>query len=121
MNVTLAVVGHHSSEPVKGRGGAPIDLSNTTLPTSAEDPAAGRLFGAVEAAVRDMRLRAASTPAGAEAPLRLGLIVTTEAGTNLEVNTTPPNLQEVDLHDSETRATLLSNLRNLERSVVTDR
>jgi hypothetical protein len=120
MNVTLCVVSRHSSVPVKGADGTAVDLSDTTLPATAEGPAASRLFSAVEDARRKLRLRSASTPAGADIPLRLGLITTTDAGTDMAVETTPPDLQEKDLHDPDEQARLLEALRALERSVLTD-
>ncbi|GEM_PF-3654915 len=119
MNAHLAVVGQRSSEPVLGPGGAPVDLTDTTLPTSARGTAARRLFGALADALREMRTRQAQLPADAKSPLRVGLVATAQNGTALDVQTAPTNLRTLDLDDPDDCETVLHELRALERAFLT--
>jgi hypothetical protein len=117
MRVLLAVISRHFSERVTSAG-RPVDLSDTAVPTSADVPAARRLVDAIAAAVREMRIRLRSTPAGGDAPLRLGGITTTDAGTGMEVETVSLPLQEVDFESTADRAQVLQALQELERNVL---
>jgi hypothetical protein len=117
MRVHLAVISEHFSERVTD-GGSPVDLADTAVPASAEGPAAERLVDAIARAVRAMRIRLRSTPAGGDAPLRLGVISTTEAGTGLEVDTAALSLQDVDFASKAGRADVLDALHELERAFL---
>lgn len=114
MRVHLAVISQHFSERVTA-GGGPVDLAETAVPAATDTPAAGRLLDAIERAVREMRIRLRSTPAGGDAPLRLGVISTTDAGTGMEVETVPLSLQDVDLQSEAGHSRVLEALRDLER------
>lgn len=118
MQAHLTVISEHFSERVQGPGGHPVDLADTAVPTSADTPAAKRLVEAVAEAVREMRLRLRSTPAGGDAPLRLALVSTTDAGTGMEIETAPPSLQEVDLQSRSGREQVLESVRELERTFL---
>ena len=116
MRSHLALVSEHFSEQIIGTDGRPIDLSDTPLPTDADTPAARRLIDAIDEARRELRVRLRSTPAGADAPLRLGIISTTEAGTGMEVETAPLAVQDLDFQSDADRERLLDGLRELERA-----
>ena len=120
MNAHLAVVGRRSSQPVMGPGGAPVDLTDTALPTSARGPDATRLFRALADARREMRVRQSQAPADATSALRLGIIETAKNGTTLEVRTASTNLRTLDLQDKGDRETVLRELRALERELPED-
>ena len=119
MNAHLAVVGRRSSHPVDGSDRSPLDLTDTALPTSVYGAEARRLFRALDDALREMRVRQAQAPTDAESSLRLGLIVTAENGTGLDVHTASTNLRTVDLDDADDRKTVLGELRDLEREFLT--
>jgi len=116
MRSQLALVSEHFSEQITGSDGRPVDLSDTTLPADADTPAARRLIDAIAEARRELRIRLRSTPAGGDAPLRLGIISTTEAGTGMEVETAPLAVQDLDFESNDDRERLLDGLRELERS-----
>ena len=118
MNAHLAVVGRRSSHPVEGADRSPLDLTDTALPTSVHGTEARRLFRALDDALREMRVRQAQAPADAESALRLGLIVTAENGTALDVHTASTNLRTVDLDNSGDRETVLGELRDLEQEFL---
>ncbi|WP_103026780.1 hypothetical protein [Salinibacter altiplanensis] len=118
MNAHLAVVGHRSSHPVHGADRSPLDLTDTALPTSVHGAEARRLFRALDDARREMRVRQAQSPADAKSPLRLGLVVTGENGTALDVHTASTNLRTVDLDDAGDREAVLGELRDLEREFL---
>jgi hypothetical protein len=67
---------------------------------------------------REMRVRLRSTPAGGDAPLRLALIITTAAGTDMDVTTAPLSVQEVDFDAAADREQVLDHLRDLERALL---
>lgn len=116
MRSQLALVSEHFSERITGADGRPVDLSDTTLPSSADAPAAHRLIDAVAEARRELRIRLRSTPAGGDAPLRLGIISTTGAGTGMEIETASLPVQDLDLQSDADRERLLDGLRELERA-----
>ena len=118
MRSYLAVASEHFSEQICGSDGTPIDLVDTVLPRSVDTPSAARLMRAVADAKREMRIRLGSTPAGRDAPLRLAVITTTEAGTGMEAKTAPLPLQEVDLETESDRRRVLQVLRDLERDIL---
>lgn len=118
MRSYLAVASAQFSERITGADGAPIDLADTTLPQSIDAPKAERLLDAVARAKREMRIRLGSTPAGRDAPLRLALITTTDAGTGMEAETAPLPLQEADLQSDDDRRRVLRHLRELEESFL---
>jgi hypothetical protein len=118
MRAQLAVITEHFSERVSGPGGAPIDLSEEALPASPDDPAARRLVDAIAQAVQEIRIRLRSTPAGGDAPLRLGVISTTDAGTGMEVETVDLPLQSVDFASEAGRADVLDALHKLEQAFL---
>ena len=118
MNAHLAVVGRRSSQPLMGSGRTPLDLTDTTVPTSLHGAEARRLFRALTDACREMRTRQAQAPTDAESPLQLGLIVTAENGTALDVHTASLNLRTVDLDDADDRETVLDALRTLEQKFL---
>ncbi len=118
MNAHLAVIGHRSSQPVTGSGGAPIDLVDTALPSSVHAPEARRLFRAVGDALREMRVRQGQATADATTPLRLGIIATAEDGTALDVQPASTNLRTLDLEAEEDREAVLRELRALERAFL---
>lgn len=117
MRVHLAVISEHFSERVTDGGGA-VDLADTAVPASAGAPAARRLVDAIARAVREIRIRLRSTPAGGDAPLRLGVISTTDAGTGMEVETVDLALQDVDFASEAGRADVLDALHELERTFL---
>ena len=119
MNAHLAVVGRQSSQPVAGAGGTPVDLADTVLPPSAEDPSSTWLFRAIADALREMRVRQAQVPGEADSPLRLGLIVTAENGTALDVKTGSANLRDLDVAGPD-REAVLRDLRALEEAFLLD-
>jgi hypothetical protein len=116
MRAQLAVITEHFSERVSGHGGAPIDLSEETLPASPDDPAARRLVDAIAQAVREIRIRLQSTPVGSDVPLRLGVISTTDAGTGMEVETVALSLQSVDF--ASEAGDVLDALHKLEQAFL---
>ena len=116
MRSQLALVSEHFSEQITGADGRPVDLSDTALPTSADTAAARRLIDAIAEARRELRIRLRSTPAGADVPLRLGIISTTEAGTGMEIETVPLPVQELDFQSDADRERILDSLRELERA-----
>lgn len=118
MQAHLTVISEHFSERVAGPGGGPVDLAETTLPSSAAAPAGERLLDAIERAVQEMRIRLRSTPAGGAAPLRLAVVSTTDAGTGMEVETGELALQDVDFQSDADRAKVLDALHNLERAFL---
>ena len=118
MNAHLAVVGRRLSQPVMGSGGAPVDLTDTALPTSARGSDATRLFRALADALREMRVRQSQASANATSALRLGLIETAQNGTALEVRTASTNLRTLDLQDRDDRETVLRELRALEQEFL---
>jgi hypothetical protein len=118
MNVHLAVVGRRSSQPVQGSGGAPVDLADLGLPASAEDRSSRWLFEAIGDALREMRVRQGQVPGDAASPLRLGLIVTAENGTALDVKTGSANLRDLDVTTRPDRETVLEELRALEEALL---
>jgi len=120
MNAHLAVVGRRSSHPVAGSGRAPMDVTDMTVPTSVHGAEARRLFRALADACREMRTRQAQAPTDAQSPLRLGLVVTAENGTNLDVHTASLNLRTVDLDDPDDREPVLRALRDLKRQFRAD-
>lgn len=101
-----------------GSGGAPVDLTDTALPTSARGPDATRLFRALTDALREMRVRQSQASADARSSLRLGIIETAQNGTALEVRTASTNLRTLDLQDEDDRGTVLRELRALEREFL---
>lgn len=117
MRAHLAVMSEHFSERVTA-GGTPVDLAETGLPTSTDDPAAARLLDAISTAVQEMRIRLRSTPAGGDAPLRLAVVATTDAGTGMEVETVGLSLQEVEFASEDGRADVLDALHDLERAFL---
>jgi len=117
MRVHLAVISEHFSERVI-QGGGPVDLADTAVPASADTPAARRLVDAIAEAVREIRIRLRSTPAGGDAPLRLGVISTTDAGTGMEVETVSLSLQSVDFASQAGRADVIEALQALERDFL---
>lgn len=119
MNAQLAVIGHRTSETVTQSGSAPVDLTDVGLPSSPNDPAAAGLLRAIEDALRDMRVRQRQVPGDATSPLRLGLIVTADNGTGLNVQTGSVNLRDLDLGTSADRETVLDELHTLEREFLT--
>jgi hypothetical protein len=119
MRSHLALVSEHFSEQIAGANGRPVDLSDTTLPPSADTAAADRLIDAIAEARREIRIRLRSTPAGGDAPLRLGIISTTEAGTGMEIETVPLPVQELDFQADADRERVLDSLRELERAWLT--
>ncbi|PSQ95709.1 MAG: hypothetical protein BRD55_08715 [Bacteroidetes bacterium SW_9_63_38] len=118
MRAHLSVVSEHFSERVTGHGGAPIDLAEMSLPASADTPAAQRLVDAIAEAVREMRIRLRTTPAGGDAPLRLGIVATTDAGTGMEIETVGLSLQDVDFTAGAGRTKVLDALHDLERAFL---
>ena len=118
MRAYLAIVSRHFSERIPGPDGTPLDLAETTLPTRADSARADRLMEALARARREMRVRLRSTPAGGDAPLRLALITTTSAGTDMDVETAPLPVQEVDFESAADRKRVLDPLRALERSLL---
>ena len=120
MNAHLAVVRCRSSQPIMGSGGAPIDLTDTALPTSARGSDATRLFRALADARREMRVRQSHASADAPSTLRLVIIETAQNGTALEVRTASTNLRTLDLQDEDDRETVLRELRALERELLGD-
>jgi hypothetical protein len=118
MRAQLAVITEHFSERVTGERGVPVDLSERAIPETLGDPRAKRLIDAVAQAGREIRIRLRSTPAGGDAPLRLGGISTTEAGTGLEVETADLSLQDVDFTSEAGRADVLDALHKLERAFL---
>jgi hypothetical protein len=118
MRSHLALVSEHFSEQISGTDGRPVDLSDTALLTDADTPAADHLIEAIAEARRELRIRLRSTPAGGDAPLRLGIISTTEAGTGMEIETAPLPVQELNFRDNADRERLLRSLRELERSML---
>jgi hypothetical protein len=116
MRSQLALVSEHFSEQIAGRDGRPVDLSDTALPADADTAAARRLIDAIAEARRELRVRLRSTPAGGDAPLRLGIISTTEAGTGMEIETAPLPVQELDFQSDADRERILDSLRELERT-----
>ena len=118
MRTYLAIVSEHFSERISGSDGAPLDLSETSLPARADSAEADRLMEALARAQREMRVRLRSTPAGGDAPLRLALITTTAAGTDMDVETAPLPVQEVDFESAADRERALDHLRDLERSLL---
>lgn len=119
MNAHLAVIGRHTSETVPASGGAPLDLADTAVPNSTDDPAATRLFRAVKDTLREMRVRQGQVPGDARSPLRLGLIVTAQNGTGMDIQTGSANLRDLDLETNEDRETVLDELRTLEQEFLT--
>jgi hypothetical protein len=118
MKSYVAVASEHFSEQICGPDGTPIDLVDTALPRSTDSPQAARLLEAIADAKREMRIRLGSTPAGRDAPLRLAVITTTDAGTGMEVETASLPLQEVDLEAEAHRTRVLQALRELERDLL---
>ncbi|MFB6248115.1 MAG: hypothetical protein ABEL97_06060 [Salinibacter sp.] len=118
MNAHLAVVGHRSSQPVLGAGGAPVDLADTALPASAADRSSSWLFDAIDDALRQMRVRQGQVPGDASSPLRLGLVVTAENGTALDVKTGSVNLRDLEVATPPDRQTVLSEIRDLEQAFL---
>ncbi len=118
MRSYIAVASEHFSEQIRGPDGTPIDLTDTALPRSTDTPQAARLLEAIADATREMRVRLGSTPAGREAPLRLGVITTTDAGTGMEAETAPLPLQEVDLESEADQRRVLNALCELERDIL---
>lgn len=116
MRSYLAVVSEQFSKRVLGPGGSAVELTDTALPTSAASPDGKRLLDAIERARREIRVRLRSTPAGGDAPLRLGVVTTTDAGTGMEIDTVPIPLQDLDFDVEADREQLLEGLRDLERS-----
>lgn len=119
MNAHVAVIGRHTSETVPASGGAPLDLADTAVPSSSDGPAATRLFRAIRETLREMRVRQRQVPGDATSPLRLGLIVTRQNGTGMDIQTGSVNLRDLDLASSGDRAILLDELRNLEQKFLT--
>lgn len=118
MNAQLAVIGHRSSETVVREGG-PVDITDVALPHSTDAPPARRLCRAIENALREMRVRQGRVPGDATSDLRLGLIITKENGTGLEVKTGDENLRDLDLGTRTGRETVLEELHDLERDFLT--
>jgi len=116
MRSYLALVSEHFSERISGSDGAPLDLSEGTLPAETGTVQADRLIEAIKEARREIRIRLRSTPAGAEVPLRLAIIQTTDAGTDMDIETAPLPIQEVNFQSETDREKLLSSLRKLEQS-----
>ncbi len=119
MNAHLAVIGHRTSETVTPSGAAPVDLADSAVPSSTNGPAATRLFRAISDALREMRVRQRQVPGDATSSLRLGLIVTAENGTGMDVRTGSANLRDLDLDTTHDRETVLDELRTLERDFLT--
>lgn len=119
MNAQLAVIGRRTSESVDQPGGIPVDLTDITLPASKDDPAATRLLRAIDDALREMRVRQRQVPGNASSPLRLGLIVTADNGTGLNIQTGSVNLRDIDLPTKRDRQTVLDELHALERDFLT--
>jgi hypothetical protein len=118
MRSQLALVSEHFSEQIAGADGRPVDLSDTVLPPDTDTPAADRLIDAIAEARRELRIRLRATPAGADAPLRLGLISTTEAGTGMEIETASLPVQNLDFQSDTDRERILDGLHALERSML---
>jgi hypothetical protein len=118
MDAHLAIVGRRSSQPVVGTGGTPVDLIDTGLPTSEDDPSGPWLFDAIDDALREMRVRQRQVPGDATTPLRLGLVVTAEGGTALDVLTGSANLRDLDLATATGREAVLDDLRTLEQEFL---
>lgn len=118
MRSYLAIASRHFSERISGAGGRPLDLTETALPKDPKSPEAGRLISAIREARREIRIRLRSTPAGGESPLRLAIIQVTDAGTDMETETAPLPIQEIDFQSEADRKTLLQALRELERSAL---
>ena len=112
----LAVASPQSSEPVSGTGGSPIDLTTYALPSSASDSKASRLLSAVERAKREMSIRQQQSAAGSE--VRLAIITTTDAGTEMEATVGEIDLQSVDFDAPSDRSDVLDSIRRLERRVL---
>lgn len=112
----LAVASPQSSEPVSGPAGSPIDLTRYALPSSPSDAKASRLLSAVARAAREMSIRQPSSAAGSE--LRLAIITTTDAGTDMEATVGELDLQSVDFDAPSDRADVLDRIRRLERRVL---
>jgi hypothetical protein len=119
MNAHLAVVGRQSSQPVAGAGGSPVDLADVALPSSADDRSSAWLFRAIADALREMRVRQAQVPGDAGSPLRLGLVITAENGTALDVKTGAADLRDLDVAGPD-RAAVLRDLRDLEEAFLSD-
>lgn len=120
MNAHLAVVGQRSSQPVLGSGASPVDIADRVLPASAADRSSRWLFEAIGDALREMRVRQGQVPGDATSPLRLGLVVTAENGTALDVKTGSENLRDLDVTSLSDRKTILKELRALEEALLTD-
>ncbi len=118
MDVHLAIIGHRSSQPVAGPGGAPVNLIDTGLSTSEDDPAGAWLFEAIDDARREMRVRQRQIPGDATTPLRLGIVVTAEGGTALDIHTGSANLRSLDPATAADRETVLQDLRTLEQTFL---
>ena len=118
MNAHLAVVGRRSSQPVLGSGVAPVDFTDLALPTSADDRSSTWLFQAIDDALRQMRVRQGQVPGDATSPLRLGLVLTAENGTAMDVKTGSANLRDLDVMTTADRRTVLSDLRDLEQALL---
>ena len=118
MHAHLTVITEHFSERVTGERGAPMDLADSAIPESLDDPRGNRLVDAIARAVREIRIRLRSTPAGADVPLRLGVVSTTDAGTGMEVETADLSLQDVDFTSEAERADVLDALHKLERAFL---
>lgn len=117
MNAQLAVIGRRSSETVV-HGGGPVDITNVGLPRSTDDRGAGNLLRAIENTLREMRVRQGQVPGDATSDLRLGLILTEDDGTGLEVLTGTENLRDLDLETTPGRETVLEELHALEREFL---
>ncbi len=118
MPTHLAVVGRRSSQPVTTSGGTPIDIAETVLPASRDDPTASRLLGAVDNALREMRMRQSQFPSGATSELRLGIVIRAANGTRMDVLTGSVDLRDLDLDTNEDRETILHELQALEREFL---
>ena len=112
----LAVASPQSSAPVSGPAGSPIDLTRYALPSSPSDAKASRLLSAVARAAREMSIRQPSSAAGNE--LRLAIITTTDAGTDMEATVGELDLQSIDFDAPSDRADVLDRIRRLERRVL---
>ena len=120
MNAHLAIVGRRSSKPVIAPGGSPADLSELAVPAPGEDPPEAWLFAAINDALREMRVRQRQVSGDATTPLRLGLIVTAEGGTALDVLTGSENLRSLDFTTDADRETVLQDLRALEQAFLSE-
>lgn len=118
MDAHLAIIGRRSSQPVAGAGGAPVDLIDTGLPASEDARSGTWLFDAIDDALREMRVRQRQVPGDATTPLRLGLVVTDEGGTALDVLTGSANLRDLDLAAAPGREAVLDDLRTLEQEFL---